>query len=78
MTNQSLIEHLIEIKETLAANNSKLAVVEEKLDRHSEESRKTRLEIDDLKKDANRAKGAIAFISVLGVVISIAVALHKL
>ena len=78
MNNQSIIEHLIEIKESLAHGNAKLEAVEEKLDKHSEESRKTRAEIDDLKKDVNRAKGAIAFISVLGVVVGIAVALHKL
>jgi peptidoglycan hydrolase CwlO-like protein len=72
MTFETLVEHLMEIKEKQAETYAKVESLDEKLDRHTESSSEAKKEIESLKRDVNKAKGAIAFIGLLAVVMGIA------
>lgn len=68
---KEIVNYLIEIKEELGQIRADIAVVQDKMEIHSINSKNTAEKVAQLEKDAWKAKGAIAFIAFLGTLIGL-------
>ena len=70
---EDLLKHIIEIKEALARVSTQCADLKEDITEHRAESKDDkkvmRKEIDVLQKDANKAKGALALLAIVGTLV---------
>lgn len=78
MNEETLIEHLIEIKENQATANAQLQSLHNMLETHTKADKETEDRVLVLEKEASKLKGALAFITFSGVLMGLLVGINKL